>query len=153
MQNWLIEWIGGESLARSFLGLSTMTLPIWVLLLVFPRLRITQQVCRPFALTSIYAAVLPLIIYRFYAIEALPSMPPEFNYEGAKSFAQHPMIFLGIVATGVLFNLFTGLTIHREAALRAFDVRVSVFAAACFAPLGILLYSIQLTLRSVLRLK
>ena len=147
MPVWLIETFGGRDLQNAFFFIGFMTLPVWLLMICFPRSAITRRLARPWLVVPLYVCVLFVILWKSYHASLLPAIPLSFGYAGAQELMSHPIIFLVLFCNLQIINLFMGVMIYKKAVQCGFRAPVELFFCWLLGAIALVPFCLRLLIR------
>jgi Ca2+/Na+ antiporter len=147
MPIWLIEVFGARDLDAAFLVIALMTVPLWIAMIAFPGMRHLRRIAQPWLVVPLFTAVLVLLLWKSYHAAAMPERFPTASYEGAQSFARHPIAFLVLFCNLQIINLFMGVMMYQKAMKSGFRAPVELTLCWFLGALALIPFGIRLILR------
>ena len=127
-----------------FLVINALVMPAWALLIFLPRAQITKA--------AVHSMLLPVVLGAIYAVLLIGAMAfglsdPDagFSFSGVQALFDHPNGVLVGWSHYLVFDLFVGAWIARDAQRRDFahwKTLPCVLGTYVFGPVGFLLFSI-----------
>ena len=147
MPIWLIELFGAGDLDTTFMVITLMTAPIWVVMIGFPSAPYLRQVAQPWLVVPLFTVILLVLLWKSYHAASLPEIISTVNYESARDFANHPIAFLILFCNLQIINLFLGVMIYQKAMRSGFLAPVELTLCWFLGALALIPFSIRLIVR------
>lgn len=147
MPIWLIELFGARDLDAAFLVIALMTAPVWIAMIAFPKMRYLRQVAQPWLVVPLFAAVLVVLLWKSYHAAVFPEIVATASYEGARSFAEHPIAFLVLFCNLQIINLFMGVMMYQKALRCGFRAPVELTLCWFLGALALIPFGLRLIVR------
>ena len=143
MPAWLLKSFGNEQLTLLFWVVTLLPMPLWGMMVGFPRHRATHLLASALRYPML---LFPGLIY-LYSLSLRIGMPVALSgwqYSEVEKFLTHPIIFITIWAQLQLLHLILGIVIYRDAEGRGLRVPVSLLSTLAGGPVGLGVYALRL---------
>lgn len=149
MPEWMLSLFASQQLNQIFWLCSVITLPFWLLMLLFPETGLTRFLCQPFRAPMLYVFFWLYLLYEFFQL-GLPSATSFLNFADFSSWVSHPLPFLLLWVQVQTMNLLIG-TILYEKESRGLGYRLwpEMLITWAFGPLGMVVYCVRVGLRGL----
>ena len=144
---WLIETFGGSELERTFYLIALMTAPAWLGMIFLPQLALVRRLAHPFVLPPLYCLVLGFVFWNAVEASLLPDRPEGFDFETARSFSQHPIIFLLLFCNWQIVNVALGAAMYRKSLSGGFKAPIELFLCWILGAWALVQFAIRLLIR------
>ncbi|MEO0509618.1 MAG: abscisic acid-deficient protein Aba4 family protein [Verrucomicrobiota bacterium] len=151
MPIWLIEVFGAKDLDSTFIVILSMTAPIWLAMIIFPREGIVRLIAQPFLLAPVYCIVLFVLLWKSHQTAILPDPYAPITYESAREFSRHPVSFLALFCNLQILNLVVGSMMYQKAQRVAMRVPVELFLCWFFGAVALIPFGLRLLLQRKFR--
>jgi hypothetical protein len=124
-----------------------MTAPVWLGMIFLPRFSLVQRLAHPFILPPFYCLILGLVFWNAFEEALLPGRPAGFDFDTARSFSQHPIIFLLLFCNWQIVNLALGTAMYRKSRSGGFKAPVELFLCWILGAWALIPFAFRLLIR------
>ncbi|MDQ8180741.1 ABA4-like family protein [Pelagicoccus sp. SDUM812005] len=140
MAIWLVEYFGSRELNTLFWVATASSAPFWLLMLVWPRSRLTNTLCRLWLAPPLLGVFYLYLFYLAYDVTGLPRLEG-VEMKNVRRFWAHPILFIALWMHRLTMDLFVGIWISRFARFRGWEVRFELVLVWLLGPIGTLFFA------------
>lgn len=141
MPAWMIETFGNRDMTLLFWGLALAPAPWWVAMIFLPPGRSVERWASPWVWPGLFTVPVVLLLGKLLEYGASP--PAEVDYAGARTFLQHPLVFLMLWAGYQAGILFVGMSVYREARRVGIRASVELLLVWLLGPVGLAVFAVR----------
>ncbi|EDY81015.1 hypothetical protein VDG1235_632 [Verrucomicrobiia bacterium DG1235] len=149
MNIWLVEFFGSKELNTLFWLATASSAPFWVLMLGWPRSRVTHAVCRLWLAPPLLGLFYLYLLWLANDITGLPRLDG-VEMKNVRRFWAHPILFIALWMHRLAMDLFVGIWISRFARLRSWEVRLELLLVWLAGPFGALVFAVRYWVATIL---
>ncbi len=140
MSIWLVEFFGSKELNTLFWVTTASSAPFWLLMLFWPRSRLTAAVCRLWFAPPLLGLFYLYLLYLANDITGLPRLGG-WEMKDVRRFWAHPILFIALWMHRLAVDLFVGIWISRFGRFRGWEVRVELVLVWLLGPIGTMVFA------------
>ncbi|MBK1879210.1 abscisic acid-deficient protein Aba4 family protein [Pelagicoccus mobilis] len=142
MSTWMVEFWGSEELNLLFWIATASSAPFWVLMLVWPKAKVTRVLCRLWLAPPLLGLFYLYLLYLANDVTGLPKLEG-VEMKNVRRFWAHPILFIALWMHRLVMDLFVGIWIARFARFRAWEVRIELLLVWLLGPLGAMVFAVR----------
>ena len=142
MQVWILETFANKELNRLFWLATASSAPIWIMMLFFPRAKISRQVCQLWTAPPVLGLFYLYLLHLAYDVTGLPTLD-DVEMKSVRRFWGHPILFIALWMHRLAMDLFVGIWIFRFGRFRGWNVSIELLLVWLAGPLGAFVFAIR----------
>lgn len=144
MPVWMIETFGSAKLDNGFWVMTLLPIPLWAVMLFFPRAHWARKVASPWLVPVFLAFVQAYFLYQLWSV-GMPVITGA-DFKATHKFFEHPMVFLALWSQLQVLHLFLGTILFQESGRKGFRVPVELVLCWMFGALVLPIFVVRRTM-------
>lgn len=142
MNIWLVEYFGSKELNTLFWITTASSAPFWLLMIFWPRSRVTAALCRLWLAPPLLGACYLYLLYLADDVTGLPRLDG-VEMKNVRKFWAHPILFIALWMHRMAMDLFVGIWISRFGRFRGWEVRFELLLVWLLGPVGAMVFAVR----------